>query len=126
MIEASEKDSSIIVTGGVPDVRPYFSAASIFIVPLLMGSGTRLKILEAFASCRPVVSTSKGAEGINAISGEHLLIGDTADDLADHVCQLWSNISLQNKIIQSAFKLFEKEYSWNAVEARIKKAVETL
>ena len=126
MIESSDQDTSIIVTGGVEDMRPYFSVASIFVVPLFQGSGTRLKILEAFACCRPVVSTSKGAEGINAISGKHLLIGDTVEEIVSHICDLWSDNLLRERIVQNAFELFEKEYSWNAVEAKVKQAIEIL
>ncbi len=67
---------SIEVTGRVPDTRPYVSRAGAFVVPLRMGSGTRLKVLEGLAMARPLVSTSLGCEGIAAVDGEHLLVAD--------------------------------------------------
>ena len=126
MLEAAKKDLSIIVTGRVPDMRPYFMAASIVIVPLLKGSGTRLKILEAFASCRPVVSTPKGAEGINAVNGEHLLIGNTTEELVNNVCKIWSDKDLSQRLAQSAYELFDKGYSWEAVGEKVSQAMEAL
>lgn len=126
MLSMAKKDPSIIVSGRVPDMRPYFAAASTVIVPLLQGSGTRLKILEAFASGRPVVSTSKGCEGIEAIDGEHLLIGDTTDALVDNVNKIWSDRELSEKISQSAFKLFEQRYSWEAVSINVGDAIKDL
>lgn len=66
----------------VPDVLPYFRKADILVVPLRYGAGTRGKILEAMAHGLPVVTTTKGCEGIAAENGEHLLIADTPSSLA--------------------------------------------
>ncbi|HIK11954.1 MAG TPA: glycosyltransferase [Oscillatoriaceae cyanobacterium M33_DOE_052] len=123
MLAAAAQNPGITITGSVPDVRPYLAAASIILVPLLQGSGTRLKILEAFAANRPVVSTAKGAEGINAIDGEHLLIGNTIDELVAGVTQLWSNPELAAKLAANAYQLVQAEYSWAAVQQRVETAI---
>ncbi|MDY6783076.1 MAG: glycosyltransferase family 4 protein [Cyanobacteriota bacterium] len=123
MEEAAKIDSGIIVTGKVPDMRPYLAAASVVIVPLLTGGGTRLKILEAFAARRPVVSTTKGAEGLNAQDGQHLLIRDSVEEMVAGVSQLWSKPNLVKKLTKSAAERVKSEYSWEAVGQSVKKAI---
>ncbi|HBB31243.1 MAG TPA: glycosyl transferase family 1 [Cyanobacteria bacterium UBA8803] len=123
MKESAQEDSGIIVTGKASDIRPYLTAASVVIVPLLKGGGTRLKILEAFAAHRPVVSTTKGAEGLNVRDGEHLLIRDKVEDIVAGVCQLWSDSSLGRKLAESAYKLVQQEYSSTAVRQQVEQAV---
>lgn len=126
MQAAAKREPSIIVTGSVADVRPYLAAASVMVVPLLQGGGTRLKILEAFAAGCPVVSTAKGAEGIKARDGEHLLIRNEVEELVAGVCQLWSNRSLREKLASSAYELVQAKYSWQAVGRKIELAVQKL
>lgn len=126
MHEAAKKDAGIVVTGKVPDIRPYLSASSIVIVPLFHGGGTRLKILEAFAAGRPVVSTSKGAEGLKVRDGEHLLLGNCPDDLVAGVCRLWSETSLGQKLTRSAYDLVQNEYSWAMVGQKVEAAIREL
>jgi polysaccharide biosynthesis protein PslH len=125
MLDAAKRSPGIIVTGSVPDVRPYLAAASVMIVPLLQGGGTRLKIVEAFAAGCPVVSTAKGAEGINATDGEHLLIREV-EELVAGVSQIWSDSSLGEKLARSAYKLVQAEYSWEAVSCKVEKAIHNL
>ena len=124
MLEASKKDSGIIVTGTVSDVRPYLAAASVMVVPLLKGGGTRLKILEAFAAGCPVVSTAKGAEGIKAKDGEHLLIRDSFEAIVHGISQIWSDSLLGKKLAYSAYDLVKQEYSWEAVVQRVEQAIQ--
>ena len=126
MWDISRQDTGIVVTGGVPDVRPYLAAASVMVVPLQKGGGTRLKILEAFASGCPVISTAKGAEGLQAKDGEHLLIKNTTKELIEGIEQLWSQPSLGIKLKQNAYELVKKEYSWEANRTRVKQAVQSL
>jgi glycosyltransferase involved in cell wall biosynthesis len=126
MQEAAKREPGIIVTGQVPDTRPYLAAASAMIVPLLQGGGTRLKILEAFAAGCPVVSTTKGAEGLQVRDGEHLLIRDGTEELVAGVCQLWSESSLGEKLASSAYELVQAEYSWEAVGRRVEQVVQKL
>ena len=80
MAAAAAADPNIIVTGSVPDVVPYLAAASVMVAPLFKGSGTRLKIVEAFAVGCPVVTTSLGCEGMPVEHGKHLLVADTTNN----------------------------------------------
>lgn len=124
MLEAAQGDSGIIVTGAVPDIRPYLAAASVMAVPLCHGGGTRLKILEAFAAGCPVVSTPKGAQGLRAFDGEHLLIRDEIDAIVEGVCQVWSDPSLGKRLANSAYELVKAEYSWQAVAKKVESSVQ--
>lgn len=120
VMEAAKQEAGIVVTGKVPDVRPYLSASSAVIVPLLQGGGTRLKILEAFAAGCPVVSTSKGAEGLKVRHGEHLLIGNNPEDLVAGVSRIWSESSLGQRLAFAAYEYVKTEYSWEAIAMRLK------
>ncbi|MDY7014314.1 MAG: glycosyltransferase family 4 protein, partial [Cyanobacteriota bacterium] len=126
MKQAAKQDSGIIVTGEVPDMRPYLAAASLVIVPLLDGGGTRLKILEAFAAGRPVVSTAKGAEGLKGQDGKHLLIRNSVEEMVAGVSQIWSDSALTQKLVDSAWELVSAEYSWEAVGKRVEEALDGL
>lgn len=126
MQAAGQEYPGIIVTGRIPDVRPYLAAASVLVVPLLQGGGTRLKILEAFAAGCPVISTAKGAEGLQVRDGEHLLIRNNVADIVAAICQLWSDPLLSTKLSNSAYQLVKTEYSWEAVEVRIKSSIRDL
>jgi len=126
MKDAAQANSNIIVTGKVPDIRPYMAASSVVIVPLLQGGGTRLKILEAFAAGRPVVSTAKGAEGIKAQDGVHLLIRDSVDELVEGVQTLWQHPEEGQQLAQSAYELVQETYSWDAIGRQIKPTIEHL
>jgi polysaccharide biosynthesis protein PslH len=84
----ARRHAGVNVVGTVPDVRPYHERAAVFVVPLRIGGGTRLKIFEAMAMERPVVSTTVGAEGLDVRNGEHLLIADTPEAFASAVVRL--------------------------------------
>jgi sugar transferase (PEP-CTERM/EpsH1 system associated) len=105
----------ILVTGTVEDVRPYYELALAAIVPLRVGSGTRLKILEAMAAGVPIISTSLGAEGINVTNNVHLLIVDKAGDLIAAVDSINSSHELRSRLIQAARDLVVKQYDWSVV-----------
>lgn len=123
MQAAADRDPDIIVTGSVPKVQPYLAAASVMAVPLRQGSGTRLKILEAFAAGCPVVSTAKGAEGLKVRDGEHLLIRDRVAGMVAAISQLWDNPVEQARLAQAAYELLQSEYSWPAVSQQIGRVV---
>ena len=82
MQRAAQIDPQIIVTGQVEDIRPYLATATVMAVPLQKGSGTRLKLIEAFAAKCPVVSTAKGAEGLDVEDGKHLLLRESPGAMA--------------------------------------------
>lgn len=87
----AEQHRGVTVTGSVPDVRPYLDAASAFIVPLRIGGGTRLKIFEALAMDLPVISTPVGAEGLDTVHGETIVLAESATEFAAAVVQLLRN-----------------------------------
>ena len=87
-IQKLAERSGIVVTGRVPEIKPYFAEATVFVVPLRIGSGTRLKILEALAMGKAVVSTSVGAEGLALKNGEEILIADAPTAFANAVIRV--------------------------------------
>ena len=102
----------VTVTGSVPDVRPYLATSAVAIAPLQIGGGTRLKILEAFAMRKAVVSTSVGCEGLAVESGKHLLIADQPEAFAQAVVELLHNPSMRIALGNAGRALVEAEYSW--------------
>jgi glycosyltransferase involved in cell wall biosynthesis len=126
MLEASQKNPDIIVTGFVLDIRPYLALASIVVVPLLQGSGTRLKILEAFAAGRPVVSTTKGVEGLSVQDGRHLLIRDGVAALVEGISELFSNATLRKTLTANAYELAKAEYSWEVITQKVEQNIQEL
>jgi glycosyltransferase involved in cell wall biosynthesis len=110
----------VTVAGTVPDVRPWLSAAQIVVVPLLNGGGTRLKILEAFASGRPVVSTHAGAEGIEVRDDAELLIADDPATFAHAVIQLGHREELRSRLTNAAYDLVRQRYQWSAITAELR------
>ncbi len=109
-----EKDG-IVVTGRVPDIQPYIEQANVYIVPLRVGGGIRLKILEAMASGRAIVSTSTGCEGLDGQHQEHLMISDMPDDFTTSIIELLGNSEKRNHLRQNARKLIERVYDWDKV-----------
>lgn len=110
------------VTGTVSDVRPWVGNAGAVVVPLLSGGGTRLKILEAFAMGRPVVSTSIGAAGIDARDGEHLLLADQPEAFARAIARLMAEPGLRERLVEQASALVRDRYQWSAAARRLEAA----
>ena len=106
-------DPAITVTGTVPAVQPYLAAAQVAVVPLLTGGGTRLKILEALAMRRAVVSTRLGCEGITCDHDRHLLVADEPGAFADGVVRLLQDGALRTTLGEVGRRLVEEHYSWN-------------
>jgi glycosyltransferase involved in cell wall biosynthesis len=113
IISLSSKD--IIVTGKVNDIKRYINNTSVFIVPLRIGSGTRIKILEAMAFGKPVVTTSLGCMGIEVSDGENILIADEPKDFARHVINLLRNKSERTRIGSNALRLINEKYKWDII-----------
>jgi glycosyltransferase involved in cell wall biosynthesis len=108
----------IVLTGYADDVRPWVARAQAIVVPLRAGGGTRLKILEAMAMARPVVSTAVGAEGLDVTSGEHLLIADGADAFAAAVVRLLRQRDVAAELAKRARRLVLERHDWRAIGAR--------
>lgn len=105
-------DPRIETTGEIPDAIAELARAKVAVVPLRSGSGTRLKILEAWAAGTPVVSTTIGAEGLSARDGIHLLLADSPSQFAESVGRLLACNSLRCNIADSGRLLMEKEFTW--------------
>ena len=103
------------ILGTVPDIRPYLAEAAVVVVPLLVGGGTRLKIFEAMAMKKAVVSTSLGAEGLDIQSGEHVMLADTPDEFADAVTGLLEDSELRMRLGADARRLVVDNYSSETV-----------
>jgi len=108
------------------DMRPCFSTASLFVVPIQTGGGTRLKILEAMAMGVPVVSTSIGAEGLGAQHGTHLFIGDSAEEFAQRCVELLRDGVLQQRLARNALDWVREKYDWKRLCQQTKTEVESL
>lgn len=101
----------------VPDVRPHLAAADCAVVPIRFGGGTRIKILDAWAMGRAVVSTSVGCEGLRALDGENILVRDTPSDMADAVSEVLSNPDLRAHLGRRGRRTVEELYSWDILGA---------
>jgi len=101
------------LTGFVSDLRPYLATAATVVVPLRLGGGTRLKIVEAMAMGKAIVSTTLGAEGIKAVPSRDLLVADEPVAFADAVNRLLADPSLAARIGRSARQLAIEEYAWS-------------
>jgi polysaccharide biosynthesis protein PslH len=107
-------DQRIDLIGPVEDAVAEIARSKVAVVPLLSGSGTRFKILEAWAAARPVVSTTLGAEGLNARAGEHLLIADAPADFAAAIARLLPDDALRRRLGEAGRALYLDRFTWNA------------
>jgi len=112
--------AGVVVTGEVDDIRPYLRRAAVVGVPVRMGGGTRLKVVEGLAMGKAMVSTSLGREGVAVRDEEHLLIGDGADAFASRVLALFAQPSLRSALGRAGRRLIEAEYSWDLAGERLK------
>jgi len=109
----------IHITGRVEDLRPYYEKSAVCVVPLRAGGGTRLKILEAMALGRPVVSTTIGCEGIDAIDGRHLFIADTPEQFAEKTLALLTDLPLRQRIVDQARDFVVVHHDWDAIVEKL-------
>ncbi len=113
------KHTSIIYYGAVEKVNIYYQKAAVAIVPLLSGSGTRLKLLEAMGLNVPVVSTKIGAEGIEYTDQRNIVIANDVDSFADEILELLTDKKKAYYIANEAFSFVKKEYDWNIVGKKL-------
>ena len=102
----------VTVTGEVPDVRPYLRSASVVVVPIRIGGGTRFKVIEGLAMGKPVVSTTLGAEGIDVEDGRDIVLADDPDDFAASVLALFQDAPAGDSLGRAGRLLVEQRYSW--------------
>jgi len=109
----------VVVTGRVSEIKPYFAEATVFVVPLRIGSGTRLKILEAMAMGKAVVSTTVGAEGLALRDGKEIFIADEPKTFADAVIRLITDSSLRQEIGENGRARVEQDYDWRNIGKKL-------
>ena len=114
-VQALANLPGVTVTGMVDDVRPYYGSASVFIVPLRFGGGTRLKILEAMSMEMPVVSTKLGCEGLDLVPGDDYLAADTPEGFADGVTDLLTDEGLRNGLTRRGRQTAIARFDWSIV-----------
>ncbi len=117
-------DQSIRITGRVDDIRPYVNQASVYVVPLRVGSGTRLKIFEAMAMGKAIVSTTLGAEGLPVTHGENILLADSPNDFAKVIVTLMNSPAMRTRLGLAARQLVERNYSWGSVASQFDAALQ--
>lgn len=115
LVELGKRDPSIIVTGRVEDVRPYMERAAAYIVPIRVGGGTRLKIYEAMAMEKPIISTTIGAEGLPVRDGHELLLADTAEAFADATVRVLTDEAQARELGARAAATVRERFSWDRV-----------
>jgi len=108
-------NNNVIVTGFVKDVRKYIAKGQVFIVPLKIGSGMRIKILNALAMGKAVVSTSIGCEGIDVVDGKNIYIADKKKEFAKKVIFLLNNKNERDRIGKEGLKLVKEKYQWEKI-----------
>lgn len=115
----ASRDPAIIVTGYVDDIRPLVRNAAVYVVPLRVGGGTRLKVLDAMASGKAIVSTSIGCEGIDVVPGRHLLVADTPEAFAQTTVELLRDEVRRLTLGRAARALVEERYSWEVIGGQL-------
>jgi sugar transferase (PEP-CTERM/EpsH1 system associated) len=119
-------DYGVEVTGRVDDVRPYMKEAAVYVVPLRIGGGTRLKIFEAMSMGKAVVSTTVGAEGLPVVNGEHVLLADEPIAFARDVVRLLRDTDRRARLETAARALVVEQYDWSAVASSLESALATI
>lgn len=126
LVELAQRDPNIAVTGRVDDVRPYIEEATAFIVPIRIGGGTRLKIYEAMAMEKPVISTTVGAEGLPVHDGKELLLADDPKAFADAVVKVLGDSNLATRLGKSAAELVRQNFGWRGVSTNMAQVCQTV
>jgi glycosyltransferase involved in cell wall biosynthesis len=114
-LEPLREEPGITITGWVPDVRPYIAGATVYVAPLRVGGGTRLKLLQAMAMGAATVATSLGAEGFSVTNGRELLLADTPGDFAQSVLCLLEDPEQRTQLGRAARSFVEATYGWDAL-----------
>ncbi len=117
---------NIIITGYVEDVRPYMQKASVYVVPLRMGGGTRLKVVEAMAVNKPIVTTSIGCEGIDVQDGESLLVRDKPSSFADAIVELLNDKQKRERLAACGYEIARTRYDWSIISRRMEECYEEI
>jgi glycosyltransferase involved in cell wall biosynthesis len=125
-VRALHAPPRVVTTGRVESMSDELSNADLVVVPLRIGSGTRIKIIEAFAYGVPVVSTTVGSDGLDVQSGVHLLIADETVEFAQACVRLLADTDLRRRLTEAAHDLFRKSYEESIVQARVRAVARTV
>ncbi|MBK8092266.1 MAG: WecB/TagA/CpsF family glycosyltransferase [Verrucomicrobiaceae bacterium] len=118
-VQAYARLPGVTVTGSVPDVRPYYRRAWLQMVPLRIGGGTRLKIVESLAIGTPVISTTIGAQGLGLTHGANILLADTPSAFADQIVSALQNPPLRNHLRNKGICVAKKRFGWRSIGAEL-------
>ena len=118
-------DPGVRLTGWVEDVRPFIAAAAVYAIPLRIGGGTRLKVLEAMAMGKAIVSTTLGCEGFDLVPGQELVIADTPEVFARAVLALLADPERRARIGRAARRFAGSRYDWRMIVPRLERVYET-
>jgi len=119
LLDAATTDPQVEAPGFVPDVRPWVAQSSVFIVPLRVGGGTRLKMVDAMAQGKAIVATRIGAEGIRGEDGRHFVLADEPESFADEVIRLLKDKEARQELGEAARARVEAEYGWPLLASRL-------
>ena len=119
LLDLAAQDRRIEVTGYVSDIRPYVRQSAVYVVPLRVGGGTRLKVLDAMAMGKALVSTSIGCEGIEVTPGEHLLVADSPAAFAASTVGLLAEAPRRQALGAAARRLVTERYAWGVIADRL-------
>lgn len=125
-VQAYGEIPGVTVTGEVPDVRPFYQRAWLQMVPLRIGGGTRLKIVESLAIGCPVVSTTIGAQGLDLVDGEHLKLADHGEAFADAIGTLLQDQTQRQRIADAGRERTLSRYTWQSLGGQLSHYYETL
>ncbi len=112
-------DDRVIFTGYIDDIRVVLSKACVNVIPILTGGGTRLKVLEGFAAGTPIVSTSRGAEGLEIVPGKDFLLADEPGDFANAVVRLMEDAGLRAIVRANGRAVVEEKYDWQSINQQL-------
>ena len=118
-------DRRVTVTGPVADVRPFIAAATIYVCPLRVGGGTRLKVLDALAMGKALVATKLSVEGLGLIPEVHYLEAETPLDFLKQIRRVEADPHLRRRLGQSGRELVERQYAWNVIGVELDQAYRT-
>lgn len=126
VFDYQKKDTSITVTGGIPDIRDAFNGAHVLLAPVFSGKGTRYKILEAMASSTPIVATSTAVEGLGVKNDHHVLISNSAEKMARLTVELLKDKQLQRKLAHNSKKYVSDHYDWQPISQKLDKIYKSM
>jgi sugar transferase (PEP-CTERM/EpsH1 system associated) len=123
-LSSLSRDPAVVVTGRVDDVRPYIARAAVYAIPLRIGGGTRLKVLEAMAMGKAIVSTALGCEGFDLVPGQDLVVANTPAEFATAILTLLHDLERRERLGRAARRFAGSRYDWRMIVPGLERAYE--